>query len=102
MRERSGRHSARRQGIGRDGLPVLIVAPAPGRVRVLPPRRFREGREWLEEGQPVLRIEHGRDEEADVILAPMKGTMGGVLRRDGEPVKAGQPVAWMEAGEPQA
>ena len=84
------------------GLPItLLVAPAPGRLRVLPPRRFRGGREWVEKGQPVARIEHGAD--ADVILAPMGGRMGGVLGRDGEPVKAGQPVAWMEAaGEPQA
>jgi biotin carboxyl carrier protein len=86
----------------RDGLPVVLVAPVPGRVRVLPPRGFRHGREWLEEGQPVLRIEHGRNEEADVILAPVRGAMGGVLTRDGEPVKAGQAVAWMEAGESQA
>ena len=96
MRGRLGR------GAADDGMPVVLVAPAPGRVRVLPPRRFRAGREWLEEGEPVLRIEHGRGEEADVILAPMRGAMGGVLTRDGEPVKTGQPLAWMEAGEPQA
>ncbi len=83
------------------GLPItLIVAPAPGRLRVLPPERFRAGREWVERGQPVARVEHqGR---SDDILAPMRGTLGGVLGRDGEPVKAGQPVAWMEGapGEP--
>ncbi len=84
------------------GLPItLLVAPSNGKLRVLPPRRFRGGREWVEKGQAVARIEHGAD--ADVILAPMGGRMGGVLGRDGEPVKAGQPVAWMEAaGEPQA
>jgi biotin carboxyl carrier protein len=79
---------------------TLMVAPVPGRVRVLPARRFRGGREWIEHGEAVARIEH--EGRSDVILAPVSGAMGGVLTRDGEPVKAGQPVAWMEAGEPQA
>lgn len=87
-------------GVG-PGTLVVLVAPVPGKLRVLPPRRFRSGREWVEKGQVVARVEHGAD--ADAILAPMRGRMGGVLGRDGEPVKAGQPVAWMEAaGEPQA
>jgi hypothetical protein len=78
---------------------TLIVAPTSGRVRVLPPLRFHGGREWVERGQPVGRVEHqGR---SDAILAPMRGTLGGVLARDGEPVKTGQANAWMvgAAGE---
>ena len=75
----------------------LIVAPAQGRLRVLPPHRFRDGHEWVEEGEAVLKIEHGGDVE--VILAPVEGRVGGVLGRDGEPVRAGQPVAWIEAAE---
>jgi biotin carboxyl carrier protein len=83
------------------GFPItLIVAPVPGRVHVLPPRRYRGGREWLEHGEPVARLEHGGG--SDAILAPVSGAIGGVLTRDGEPVKAGQPIAWMEAGEHQA
>jgi biotin carboxyl carrier protein len=82
-------------------LPIaVLVAPVPGRVRVLPPRHFRGGREWVEPGEPVFRIDHGGG--SDAILAPMSGAVGGVLTRDGEPVKAGQPLAWMEAGEQQA
>jgi biotin carboxyl carrier protein len=85
----------------RSALPIaVLVAPAPGRVRVLPPRRFRDGREWVETGEPVARIERGT--RADVILAPVTGPIGGVLTRDGEPVKRGQPLAWMEAWERQA
>jgi biotin carboxyl carrier protein len=77
------------------GLPItLIVSPTSGRLRVLPPVRFLEGREWVEAGQPVARVEHGAS--ADDILAPMQGRMGGVLGRDGQPVKEGQPVAWIE------
>lgn len=77
------------------GLPItLIVSPSTGRLRVLPPVIFRGGHEWVERGQPVARVEHGGS--ADDILAPMYGRMGGVLGRDGQPVKAGQPVAWIE------
>jgi len=79
------------------GLPItLIVSPASGRLRVLPPVRFRGGREWVEAGQPVARVEHGGS--ADDILAPMHGRLGGVLGHEGQPVKAGQPVAWIERG----
>jgi biotin carboxyl carrier protein len=79
---------------------ALLVAPVPGRVRVLPARRFRAGREWVEHGDAVARIEH--EGRSDAILAPVSGAMGGVLMRDGDPVRAGQPVAWMEAGESSA
>jgi len=83
---------------GPDGFPItLLVAPVPGRVHVLPPRHFRSGREWVEPGEAVATVEHG--EGSDVILAPVSGAMGGILTRDGEPVRAGQPVAWMESGE---
>jgi len=78
---------------------TLLISPAAGRLRVLPPRRFRGGREWVEKGQPVARVEHGGS--ADDILAPMHGRMGGVLGRDGQPVKVGQPVAWMESSGEQ-
>lgn len=84
------------------GLPLtLLVAPSSGRLRVLPARRFRRGREWVEPGQPIARVE--RRGGTDDILAPMHGAMGGMLGRDGEPVRAGQPVAWLEgAREPRS
>jgi hypothetical protein len=76
-------------------LPItILVAPHAGRLRILPPRSFQLGAEWLEEGQPVLRIERGTD--ADLIRSPARGRLGGVLGRDGEIVKQGQAVAWME------
>jgi len=76
-------------------LPItLLVAPNPGRLRILPPRRFSADGEWVEAGQPVVRIERGQHE--DLVLSPASGRLGGVLGQDGEPVKAGQAVAWME------
>jgi hypothetical protein len=76
-------------------LPItLLVSPSAGRLRILPPRSFHGGAEWLEEGQPILRIERGVD--SDLVRSPARGRLGGVLGRDGEPVKLGQAVAWME------
>jgi acetyl/propionyl-CoA carboxylase alpha subunit len=96
----SSRRSVRGGPVGGGGelasLPItLVLAQSSGRLRVLPPRGFRHGREWVRAGQPVARVEHGTD--AEVILAPMDGAMGGVLARDGDPVQAGQPVVWLEA-----
>ena len=76
-------------------LPItVLVSPSAGRLRNLPPETFQRGAEWLEKGQAVLRIERGPD--ADLIRSPARGRLGGVLGRDGELVKPGQAVAWME------
>jgi biotin carboxyl carrier protein len=79
---------------------TLIVSPAAGKLRLLPPRRFHHGREWVDEGQPVVRIEHGS--KADVVTSPIGGHFGGVLGRDGEPVTAGQAIAWVEPAAEEA
>lgn len=77
-------------------LPIaVIVAPAAGRLKILPPRRFHRGREWVDAGQEVLVIERGT--ASDSVRSPVRGAFGGVLGREGEPVAAGQPVAWVEA-----
>lgn len=79
-------------------LPIaLIIAPAAGRLKMLPPKEFRDGREWVEKGQPVAQIEHGPNADPTPVEAPARGWVGGVMGRDGEPVRRGQPVAWMEA-----
>ena len=76
-------------------LPItVIVSPAAGRLRILPPRRFVRGREFVEAGQPVLVIEQG--DRSDEVVSPVRGRFGGVLGREGEPVTPGQPVAWIE------
>jgi len=78
-----------------SGLPItVLVAPNAGRLRILSPQAFQLGAEWLEKGQAVVRIERGPD--ADLICSPARGRLGGVLGRDGELVKQGQAVAWME------
>jgi hypothetical protein len=76
---------------------VLIVSPASGRLRILPPDTFRGGREWLEKGQPIAEVVHGPGREPEQVLAPYRGFMGGLMGRDGEPIRQGQPVAWMES-----
>jgi biotin carboxyl carrier protein len=72
----------------------VVVAPGPGRVRLLPPRRFADGRELVERGQPVARLVQGSS-EID-ILSPVGGRVSSVLALDGEPLVAGQPVMAIE------
>lgn len=72
----------------------LVVTPAAGRIRLLPPRRFRAGREVVEAGQPVARLEQG--EHHTVVRAPVGGTVASVLAIEGEPVRPGQPLYAIE------
>lgn len=72
-----------------DGLRV-VVAPAAGRVRLLPPREFRGGHESLDLGQAVAIIDGGGDRTT--VTAPVSGMMDGVLVHEGEPVQTGQPL----------
>lgn len=72
----------------------VVVAPGPGRVRLLPPRRFADGRELVEEGQPVARLVQG-SREVDIV-SPVGGRVSSVLAIDGEPLVAGQPVMAIE------
>lgn len=83
-------------------LPIaLVISPAAGRLKMLPPQEFRDGREWVERGQAVAQIEHSPGTEPTPVVAPARGWIGGIMGRDGEPVRRGQPVAWMEALPPE-
>lgn len=83
----------------------VVVAPGPGRLRLLPPRSFRGGFEWVEAGQPVARLEHGRLRLE--LRAPVRGRVSAVLGLEGEPVAAGHAVMAIEPeaappGDPRA
>jgi biotin carboxyl carrier protein len=68
----------------------VVVAPTAGRLRLLPPRSFRNGSEWVEAGQAVARLEHGS--RNTFLRAPVDGRVATVLGLEGEPVLPGQPV----------
>ncbi|HEV3473994.1 MAG TPA: biotin/lipoyl-containing protein [Actinomycetota bacterium] len=72
----------------------LVVTPAAGRIRLLPPRRFKHGREVVEAGQPVARLEQG--EHHTLVRAAVGGTVASVLAIEGEPVRPGQPLYAIE------
>jgi biotin carboxyl carrier protein len=72
----------------------VVVSPAAGRVRLLPPRTFQDGRELVEPGQPVARLVQGRT-EVDIV-APVGGRVSSVLALEGEPMVAGQAVMAIE------
>ena len=68
----------------------VVVAPSAGRLRLLPPTRFRNGSEWVEAGQPVARLEQGRGDT--ILRAPVGGRVASVLGLEGEPMFQGKPV----------
>jgi biotin carboxyl carrier protein len=72
----------------------VVVATESGRLRLLPPRLFRNGSEWVEAGQAVARLEHGR--RNTFLRAPVDGRMAAVLGLEGEPVLPGHPVFAIE------
>jgi biotin carboxyl carrier protein len=72
----------------------VVVAPGPGRIRLLPPVRFAHGWELVERGQPVARLVQG-GREIDIV-APVSGRVSSVMALDGEPVIAGQAVMAIE------
>jgi biotin carboxyl carrier protein len=72
----------------------VVVAPGPGRVRLLPPVRFHDGHEWVRAGQAVARIEQGGT--ATPVVSPVDGRVTSVLAVEGEPVVAGQPIMAIE------
>jgi len=74
----------------------MLVAPAAGRLKHLPPETFHEGHEWVTKGQVVAVIEQGSTKAE--VRSPVEGRVSGFLARDGEPVAAGQPIAWLEVG----
>lgn len=72
----------------------VVVSPASGRLRYLPPRRFAGGAELVEAGQPVARLQAG--EEEILVRAPVGGRVSSVLGIEGEPVVPGQAVLAIE------
>ena len=74
----------------------LVVSPAAGRLRHLPPARFQEGDEWVSAGQAVSAVEQGS--VTIEVISPFEARVAGVLVRDGEPVHPGQPLVWLEGG----
>jgi biotin carboxyl carrier protein len=76
----------------------LVVATSAGRLRLLPPTRFREGSEWVEAGQPVARLEQGRGDT--IVRAPVGGRVTAVLGLEGEPMAPGQAVLTIDPDLP--
>lgn len=72
----------------------LVIAPATGRLRLLPPLRFERGVEVVSEGQPLAHVEQGGVQTP--VLAPVAGRVSAVLGLEGEPVTTGSPLMQIE------
>jgi len=68
----------------------LVISPASGRIHLLPPQAFEAGREVVTEGQAVAMVNVGG--RLRPVVAFAAGSVTNVLVREGEPVRAGQPV----------
>ena len=73
----------------------LIVAPASGVFRPLPPETVTTEGEIVAEGQAVGVVSVSGDDVA--VRSAFKGWMMGLLAVEGERVREGQPVAWLRA-----
>ena len=73
----------------------LIVAPAGGVFRPLPPETVTTEGEIVAEGQAVGVVSVSGDDV--VVRSAFKGWMMGLLAVEGERVREGQPVAWLRA-----
>ena len=73
----------------------LIVAPAGGLFRPLPPETVTTEGEIVAEGQTVGVVSVSGDEVP--VRSAFRGWMMGLLAVEGERVREGQPVAWLRA-----
>lgn len=73
----------------------MIVAPAVGIFRPLPPETVTAEGELVEVGQVIGVIEAwGQDHP---VHSAFSGFLMGMLASDGERVRAGQPIAWLRS-----
>lgn len=75
----------------------LIVAPAGGRFRALPPEVITAEGEIVGVGQAIGMVERPTDEVP--ILSAHQGFLMGMLALPGERVRESQPVAWLRVIE---
>jgi hypothetical protein len=73
----------------------LIVAPAGGVFRGVPPETVTTEGEIVTEGQTVGLVSVSGDDVP--VRSAFRGWMMGMLAVDGERVREGQPVAWLRA-----
>jgi biotin carboxyl carrier protein len=73
----------------------VIVAPAVGVFRPLPPETVTTEGELVDEGQPVGTVSVGGEEVP--VCSAFRGFLMGMLAVPGERVREGQPVAWLRS-----
>jgi biotin carboxyl carrier protein len=71
----------------------VVIAPAVGIFRPLPPESVTAEGELVTEGQAIGTIEVVG--ESRVVHSPFTGFLMGMLASAGERVRKGQPVAWL-------
>jgi biotin carboxyl carrier protein len=73
----------------------IVVAPCAGRFDPLPPEVFTSEGEWVDPGQPIARVNVGRD--VVEVRSPFRGWMMGMLALPGQPVREGEALFWVRS-----
>lgn len=73
----------------------VIVSPAAGRFRPLPPETFTCEGEWVDRGQ-VLGIVSENGHEIDIVSG-FSGWVMGMLAVPGQPITKGEALFWVKA-----
>lgn len=71
----------------------LIVAPATGRFRALPPETITTEGEWVEVGQRLAEIHNGP--QVVPVTSRFRGWLMGMLAMDGQPIRSGEALFWV-------
>lgn len=71
----------------------LIVSPATGRFRALPPETVTAEGEWVEVGQRLAEVHNGP--EILPVISNFRGWLMGMLALDGQPVNTGEALFWV-------
>lgn len=73
----------------------LVVAPCAGRFEMSPAQHYTAEGEYVLEGQEVGAIISTKNRERVPVETRFAGWVMGFLVRDGEPVRASQPILWL-------
>ena len=71
----------------------IVVAPAVGRFRPLPPEIFASEGEWVEVGQALAEITI--NDVSIPVISPFRGWVMGMLALSGQPVIEGEALFWV-------
>jgi hypothetical protein len=75
----------------------VVIAPQGGKVFFLSGEERPTEGEFVLEGEPLAVVRMGASDDV-LVRARFPGWLMGYLILDGQPIRAGEPVAWLRTG----